>query len=366
MKLIPFQKVWVDRSVREHKKTKEILERISNPVKVEYFDQLQVLIKSTPPVWHPKERSKTLVLTAIKGEIVKKCPGTHGHICCNYHVINQYIGCPIGCSYCILQGYLNQPFTVINVDIETIFEALEQIEKQAPDRVIRIGTGELGDSLVYDHLTHFSDDFIHFFQGKDKFIFEFKTKSVNVERLLQYRNSGNIVVGFSINPDIFRETEEGDAAPIEARIKTAERLAQLGYRIALHFDPIVPLKDAGERYGELIKRIFSSLKVEDIAWISLGTFRYTTELKSKMEYNYRDSPLLSQEFMLCADEKFRYFRPIRVALYRMLIRLLKDIDLFLPIYLCMESPEVWLDTLGFLPGCAQSMEFLFQRRGVYR
>ena len=111
-----FDKVWIENSVREHHKTQQILSRITSGYEVDYFDNLNTLIKSTPVAYHPKERSRVLVLSQIRGEILRKCPGTHGHLCCNYHVINQYIGCPIGCSYCILQGYLNQPFTIINVD----------------------------------------------------------------------------------------------------------------------------------------------------------------------------------------------------------------------------------------------------------
>lgn len=364
---IAFKKVWIENKIANHYKTKHILSKLGD-IDIDYFDDLNTLIHNTPTVFHPKDRSKTLVLSAIRGEILRKCPGTHGHLCCNYHIINQYIGCPIGCSYCILQGYLNQPFTIINVDIESIFEELENFQRNYPGKQIRIGTGELGDSLVYDHLTNFSEDFLEFFAGRNEFIFEFKTKTTNIDLLLKLRSPGNIVVGFSVNPDIVRINEEEFSATLKERIDAAAALVNAGYKIALHFDPIVSIANAEQEYKQTINFIFSQLKPEDIAWISLGTFRYTNDLKSMMEYNYPKSSLLSREFVLCSDNKFRYFRPERTNLYKMVIGFLHDINKDLPIYLCMESPEVWMDTLEILPGncsgCPQeeTMDLLFKRR----
>lgn len=368
---ISFKKVWIENRIAKHSKTMQILSKLNN-VETDYFDDLNTLIRSTPTVFHPKERSETLVLSAIRGEILRKCPGTHGHLCCNYHIINQYIGCPIGCSYCILQGYLNQPFTIINVDIESIFEELERFQKVNPGKQIRIGTGELGDSLVYDHLTHFSQDFLNFFAGREEFIFEFKTKTTNIDLLLQSKGIANVVVGFSVNPDIVIKNEEEFSASLKERIEAAAALVNAGYKIALHFDPIVLIPNAEQEYKHTVNFIFSHLKPEDIAWISLGTFRYTNDLKSMMEYNYPKSTLLSREFVLCSDNKFRYFRPIRTKLYKAVIGFLHNVNKDLPIYLCMESPEVWIDTLEILPGncsgCSQeeTMDLLFRRRVILK
>lgn len=368
---ISFKKVWIENKIAKHSKTMQILSKLNN-VETDYFNDLNTLIRSTPTVFHPKERSETLVLSAIRGEILRKCPGTHGHLCCNYHIINQYIGCPIGCSYCILQGYLNQPFTIINVDIESIFEELERFQKVNPGKQIRIGTGELGDSLVYDHLTHFSQDFLNFFAGREEFIFEFKTKTTNIDLLLQSKGIANVVVGFSVNPDIVIKNEEEFSASLKERIEAAAALVNAGYKIALHFDPIVLIPNAEQEYKQTVNFIFSHLKPEDIAWISLGTFRYTNDLKSMMEYNYPKSTLLSREFVLCSDNKFRYFRPIRTKLYKAVIGFLHNVNKDLPIYLCMESPEVWIDTLEILPGncsgCSQeeTMDLLFRRRVILK
>ena len=77
---IAFKKVWIENKIANHYKTKHILSKLGD-IDIDYFDDLNTLIHNTPTVFHPKDRSQTLVLSAIRGEILRKCPGTHGHLC---------------------------------------------------------------------------------------------------------------------------------------------------------------------------------------------------------------------------------------------------------------------------------------------
>lgn len=118
-------------------------------------------------------------------------------------------------------------------------------------------------------------------------------------------------------------------------------LVNHGYKIAIHFDPIIYIDNWESEYKSLVDKIFQYIKPEDIMWFSLGTFRYTSELKSMIQYNYYNSVILSEEFMECKDKKFRYFRLIRENIYRTMVQYLNKYSNNIPLYLCMESPEVW-------------------------
>lgn len=357
--LYNFDNIYIEEKFKSNSNVNKILSKITSRFKINYINDITKLMKEIP-LSHPNETAKNLLLSGIRGEILRKCPGTNGHICCNYYVINLYIGCPINCSYCILQSYLNQPLTIINIDTEQIFDSLENTLKNNPNRIFRIGTGELGDSLVYDNLTDYSIDFINFFAKHKNAIFEFKTKTDNIENILKIDSPGNIVVGFSVNPQEVISKEEHFASSLKERLNAASKLINKRYKIALHFDPIINIQDFEISYMTLIDEIFTYITPNDIAWISLGTFRYTPDLKNCIEYNYPQSKILSDEFIVDQDKKFRYFKMIRGKLYSKIVNKLKEKDKNLLIYLCMESKEMWEKVLGFLPYEDDKMQLVFK------
>jgi spore photoproduct lyase len=365
-KFFSFKNIYIERKYKNNIYVKRILSNIMNNPEISYFDNLSDLIRKMPPVYDPQERSSNLALCGIRGEILRKCPGSHGHICCNYYVVNLYVGCPIGCTYCILQSYLNQPFTIINVDIENILDNIRKITTSNKDKIYRIGTGELGDSLVYDPITGFSADFIDFFSNMKNCIFEFKTKTDYIDNLLKYDSLKNITAGFSVNPQIIINSEENFSFTLDQRIIAMKKLSDKKYKIALHFDPIMNIKDFDFHYKTAIDSIFSVISPENIAWISLGTFRYTPDLKIMMEYNYPRSKLLYDEFLENHDGKFRYFKPIRIGLYNKIISYLKEKSDEMLLYLCMESPNIWDNTLKTSPLNENKMDLLFKNSNNIR
>lgn len=353
-----FKKIYIEKKYKNHVNVNKILSRL-NKGSMEYVDDLNALIKSIPIVYKPEDKSNVLFLGGMHGNILKKCPGSLGHICCNYYVINLYIGCPLNCTYCILQGYLNQPLTIINIDLENIFHGLKNIFFEN-DQFYRIGTGELGDSLAYDPVTDFSTEFINFFSDYPRNIFEFKTKTNFIDNILEIDSPGNIVIGFSVNPEIINKNEEGYSSSLSERLEAAGKLVQKGYKVSFHFDPIINIINFEKEYNDVIKKVFEYVSPSDIAWVSLGTFRYPSDLKKMIEYNYPSTDILNDEFVLCNDKKFRYLKSIRLDLYKNIISMLHDYDKNLLIYLCMESPEVWKNTLGNLPGKEEKLKLIFQ------
>ena len=49
------------------------------------------------------------------------------------------------------------------------------------------------------------------------------------------------------------------------------------------------------------------------------------------------------------DGKMRYFKPLRINLYRKMVSWIKEIAPDVLIYYCMEDDEVWKKTLGYIP-----------------
>jgi spore photoproduct lyase len=73
------------------------------------------------------------------------------------------------------------------------------------------------------------------------------------------------------------------------------------------------------------------------------------ELKSIIRQRHPQTGVLDGEFIRGLDGKFRYFKPIRIALYRFIRENLEKWHSNLGLYLCMESDEVWEKGMGWSP-----------------
>src|ERR1700679_159533 len=103
------------------------------------------------------DRSKrNLFLTPYSGQFFKRCPGSKpGLLCCNYFVLNWGQQCDMNCSYCYLQSFINSPVMTLYSNLDDAFSELRELFRSLPETKIRIGTGEVVDSLSLDPLTGF-------------------------------------------------------------------------------------------------------------------------------------------------------------------------------------------------------------------
>lgn len=281
---------------------------------------------------------KHLLLTVSKGDFFRKCPGTQGKVCCNYYVIDQTSNCPYDCSYCFLQSYLNLRAIKFSVNIDSLFNELKPIAESG--KFMRIGTGELSDSLALEPLTGFGAKLIDFYKEYPNVILELKTKSKNVYSLPDVRHhKGNYVIGFTLSPEHIVKNEELLTASLLERLNASLDAANKGYGIALHFDPVIFVENAIEHYEYIIEEIFKRHK--KLSWLSLAGFRYEPGLKYYVEKRFPDSVLINGEFIRCSDGKYRYLFPERIKLYRKIIMKVEQLSPETPLYFCMEDKKTW-------------------------
>ena len=64
---------------------------------------------------------------------------------------------------------------------------------------------------------------------------------------------------------------------------------------------------------------------------------------------FPQSRLAQGELVPAEDGKLRYFKPIRVELYRHLLARIREWAPSVKVYACMERPEVWRRVFGSVP-----------------
>ncbi|NIO48466.1 MAG: hypothetical protein GTN73_03360 [Candidatus Aminicenantes bacterium] len=351
------QKVYVEKKSFDFPLAKKILKNVG-PVPREVIDDPQELIDD---IRASKDfigvGKKYLLITRQKGEFVKPCPCTPGYLGCNYFILNIDLNCPLDCSYCILQHYLTNPLITVHVNLEDLWRQLDNFLDRKRHGTIRIGTGELGDSLALDHLTQNSVDLVSYFRKKRNAIFELKTKTVNIRNILKIEPAPNLVIAWSLNSLRIAREEEKGAPSIEERIDAARRVSERGFRIAFHFDPIIRHPDWEKEYKDVIKKMLATVDPARIAWISLGSFRFPSSLKAIIEERFPKTKIIYDEFIKGKDGKFRYFKPLRLELYKKIVGFIREWGgKEIPLYFCMEGEDIWREVMGWIPQGEEDLE----------
>lgn len=298
--------------------------------------------------WLP-EAKQALVLAVQKGPFRRPCPGTKDYLCCGYQVLQVTVGCPMDCSYCVLQGYVNVPAITLFVNVEDLLAELESGWAENPGEVWRLGTGEFGDSLALDALMGLNERLIPWFKGRDRAVLEIKSKRTGIDDLLSLGPNPQVIFAWSLNPEEVVREEERFASPLAARFQAAAVAAAAGFRVALHFDPLIYFPGWQEAYERTVARLGESVPSRAIAWISLGGLRFMPALRPLIHRRFPGSRVAAQEMVRAPDGKLRYFKDVRVEMYGRLREYLAAAAPGAQVYLCMESPRVWREVFGLVP-----------------
>ncbi len=125
------QKIYISRCSLSDRATDEILQNFAQ-------EKCEIIDDDTVPAPQGMDPKQVLWLTHSRGGIVKGCPGTEkSYLCCRYQVINHTMNCPLNCTYCILQFYLNQPATVIYTNFDEIAQELRNKLSKQPNQIGR-------------------------------------------------------------------------------------------------------------------------------------------------------------------------------------------------------------------------------------
>ena len=312
----------------------------------EVFKQM---LSSDDPIQKGKE---VLYLTRNKGAFIRPCPGTLSYRCCDYMILHIGSYCTMDCSYCILQTYFHPPVLTFFVNQRDLLAELEAWLPQKTAR--RIGTGEFTDSMIWEAWTDLSQVLVPCFARQSYTALELKTKTTAIGNLEKLDHNHKIIMAWSLNTSTVIAHQERFTASLASRLKAAVKCAQWGYPLAFHFDPMVLYDGCVAEYRQVVDLLFKNVAPDNIVWISLGAFRFIPALKPIIQKRFARSKIgsnyiLGGEFITGLDNKMRYFKPLRIELYRQIITHIREYTPDVTLYFCMEDDEVWSETIGYTP-----------------
>lgn len=334
-------RIYIDSQVLDTRFCSSILERLPATEQITVASAAEIPELSEPDFTISRGK-RILYLKYYQGSAFKLCPGfSEELLCCNYYVMDLVENCPLECTYCILQAFLNRPFIIFHLNVEEILESAEEMFGKHPGRPFRVGTGEHSDSLALDHIFQVNPYLVERFSSIPNAVLELKTKTDLVGPLTGLNHRGRTVVAWSLNPDEIIRQNELKTASLEQRLKAAALMVTEGYRVAFHFDPIIYYPGWEKGYARTVEMMFDYVASRDIAWISLGTLRYISALKQIAEARFPKLAIFSNEFISAGDGKMRYLKQIRRELLQTVSSLVSRGGPDIPLYLCMEKHGLW-------------------------
>lgn len=282
-----------------------------------------------------------VAVDARKNEFIKKYDYGEGTVDLGDFVIRHTFGCPAGCVYCYrAEDHSRAPLKVFTNHARMLEEIRAVLHKYGEPQYFN--AGENTDSLFLESQSGTARALVEFFSRTNSYL-ELRTKCGQVESILSLNHNGRTVVAYSMTPQEWVENLEPGTAAAAERIAAAKQCADAGYKIAFAFDPMFYIPHWRKHYTELLTQIFDVFAPQEISFFSLGTFRATKGMMNVFKNNAEyEKLLLHGEFSPCSDKKSRYFKPIRIAMYKHVIEKMVPV----PILLSHETPAVWEICLG--------------------
>jgi len=281
-----------------------------------------------------------IVYTKRKDKFIEKYNYGLNIVDLGEYVVRLSNYCPLECKYCFANELVKDKTTKIYTNYYKLKQELKNIRKKS-DKTLYFNAGENADSLLFDNVFPITQHIIPIFNKYENTYLELRTKTDNIQNLLSIKNNRNIIVAFSISPEEIIKKYEQNTVSLERRIKALIKCQEAGYLTGLRFEPVINIKNLDKIYTKLIEQIRYVIDIKKLHSITLSTIRFT-----KLQYKKlidKNCKIAFDEFVLCQDNKYRYFRFIRVKIYKTIISILKDNFKNICILLSTEPEYIWND-----------------------
>ena len=251
----------------------------------------------------------------------------------NYY-FSHILNCPYDCKYCFLQGMYRSADYVYFINSMDYKKEILEIASKHPPHTCTFFSGYDGDSLALDAITGFCDDYIPFFQKHLNIDLEIRTKSVNIKPLLKLPPTKNMIIAYTLTPDVIAKNIETKTPSLQSRLKAIKSLQDHGWTVGLRFDPIIYFDKAKDVYKDFFYSLEKEINLEAIHSVTTGPFRLPQGLGKRMK---KDNP---QELL------FSSYQDPRIVTY--CNELLSSIFDKRKIFCCVDETELVKNSLPII------------------
>jgi len=300
---IKYGSIDVEKKILDNKNTLEILSKFRD-AKIIEIDNYKEVFSSNNQDFHLQKLGQNLILASNKPNMIYE-----GAIVCedfendNFYYTSSIINCVYDCEYCYLQGVYSSGNIVIFVDIEKVFEEVEELYNKLKSLYLCVSYDT--DLLAIENICSFSEKWYHFIKDKKDLKIELRTKSGNIDKFLNLDVLDNFIIAFTLSPEEIALKNEKYTASFKNRVKAIKELQNKGWKVRICIDPLIYTDDFEKNYSEMIEYLFSEIDKNKVIDVSIGVFRTSKEYLKKMRNQNKKSEILYYPFE-CIDGVYTY------------------------------------------------------------
>lgn len=284
--------IYVESEIKNNPATQKILNKFKDFTLIEcqHYGEIFNLRNQN---FRLQKQNPSLILAQKRGKLVLPTPESFGIGGALNYYFSHMLNCLYDCRYCFLQGLYSSASYVIFINFEDFKQEIDQLLEKYNNDSIYFFSGYDCDSLAYEPITGFVQDFLPFFAQRPRARLELRTKSTNIRALMEIPAISNCIVAYSLMPEKIASVIEHKAPKIEKRLHSLALLAKNNWPIGIRLDPLIFVEDYQEQYRELIQKIFDYIPSASIHSISLGPLRFPEKMFRRLVELYPQDRLLA-------------------------------------------------------------------------
>ena len=289
--------IYVEEEIKNHPRTKFILKKFKKS-RIILIDKYGEIFNKRNQNFRIQKSNPCIILAHKKDGFVLPAPEGFGIGSSKNFYFSHMYNCIYDCRYCFLQGMYSSANYVIFVNFEDFDIAIKKTIEKNINTKLTFFSGYDCDSLALENVTGFAKHILSIFREYTQIEIEFRTKSIQKQPFLSLKPMKNVILAYSLMPELMSNSLDNKAPSISKRINVISKLASKGWNIGLRFDPLIHGENWKELYKELLENIYNNISTDCLHSVSFGTLRFPKRMFKDIFKLYPNEPLFTSPLSL--------------------------------------------------------------------
>jgi len=283
-----FSHIYVEEGIKNHPGTARILSRFPKARLIGIKHYKDVFSRSNQDFLIQKKSPSLILAKKQDNFLYKGAPVCQDFGNRHFYYTTLVMNCIYDCEYCFLQGMYSSANIVVFVNTEDYFLHVEKILENHP---VYLSLSYDTDLLALEQKLGFVREWISFAEQHPDLTIEVRTKSANIKAIGSLPHSQNVILAWTLSPEMVQKNFEHNTPPLRQRISCIKKALDKGFRVRVCFDPIIYSKDWPASFSETVERTFGEIAPDRVIDVGIGVFRISRDYLKRMRKNRPDSAI---------------------------------------------------------------------------